>query len=193
VGRFQAFSNARFDAFLGYGARTYQTFGYNSHTHNRVDKAIAYDSPNMGGFTVGFQTTSNPANPGGNEYSVIRAMYQNGPLDVQVSYEKNNNATARKDYAIGASYNFGVAKVMMLHGKEEGTKADTSIGVNVPMGAALLKAQYRTERLGTNTSGRTIAVGVDYNLSKRTALFADLSDVDGNAQNAYRVGLRHSF
>lgn len=204
AGRFQAFSNARFDAFLGYGPRVYQTYGYNSHTHNRLDKQVSYDSPNISGFTVGVATTSNVANTNG-EYTVVRAMYAQGPLDVQVSWEKNNNAAAaatatagatpakRVDYAIGASYDFKVAKVMFLHGKEEGTSADTSFGVNVPFGAVLLKAQYRTEREGTNKSGKTTAIGVDYALSKRTVAFADASNVDGAAQQAYRIGVRHSF
>lgn len=196
AGRFQAFSNARFDAFLGYGPRVYQTYGYNSHTHNRNDRQISYDSPNMSGFTVGVATTSNTANLG-NEYTVVRAMYAQGPLDVQVSWEKNQSTTAgvagRVDYAIGASYDFKVAKVMFLHGGEEGTKSDTSFGVNVPFGPLLAKAQYRTERLGTNASGATLALGVDYTLSKRTVLFADASNVDGAARQAYRVGLRHSF
>ncbi len=203
VGRFQAFSNARFDAFTGVGLRPYNTYGYNSYTHNRVDKAIAYDSPTFSGFTIGAQTTATAGSA--NEYTVVRAMYQNGPLDVQVSYEINNDTfdttlNERKDYAIGASYNFGIAKAMFLHGKEKGAKGATSVGVTVPFGAALFKAQYRTQRYqapgssqASLASGKTLAIGVDYALSKRTVLFADAADTKGNAQSVYRIGVRHSF
>ncbi len=191
VGRFQAYSNARFDVFGGVGLRGYEDYGYNSYTNNRVDKAIAYDLPKFGGFSLGVQITSNPANV--NEYTVVRGMYQNGPLDVQVSYEWNNNVAKRKDYAIGASYDFKVVKAMVLHGKEEGNKSATSVGVHVPFGATTFKAQYRTQRYGSQASGRNIALGVDYALSKRTVLFADVGDTKDAAQTAYRIGVRHSF
>lgn len=191
VGRFQAFSNARFDIFGGAGDRAVQAWGYNSHTNSRADKAIAYDTPKFGGFSLGVQTTSNPANL--NEYTVVRALYQNGPLDLQASYEWNTDVTKRKDYAIGASYDFKVAKAMVLHGKEENFKSSTSVGVTVPFGAVLFKAQYRSERYGSNASPRNIAVGVDYALSKRTVLFADAADTKNAAQTAYRIGVRHSF
>jgi predicted porin len=76
---------------------------------------------------------------------------------------------------------------MIINVDNAGVK-NTAIGVTVPMGAATIKAAYRT-----GDSANATAIGVDYALSKRTVAFADFGDVKGAAQSAYRFGLRHSF
>lgn len=106
----------------------------------------------------------------------------------------------RADQNLGVSYDFGVAKALLLWGKEGSADARTSVGVIVPVGPALqLKAQYRTEGQTVNAAGTKSdvgsawALGAEYALSKRTGLFAHYGDLDNAVQSAYRVGITHKF
>ena len=87
------------------------------------------------------------------------------------------------------------------------------VGAAAPWGQWNFKASYAQVRRGGALSGQKAnqwAVGADYNLSKRTALYATYSAVDntdtnftvlanastltrGNNSSGGQVGIRHSF
>ena len=87
------------------------------------------------------------------------------------------------------------------------------LGLSVPPGAAVLRTSYH--RLDSSSTiskrdARQFSLGAQYNLSRRTAVYANYADIDNNAASGFTVatgsalsagrdskgcepGLRHSF
>ena len=195
IGRFLTAPSAGYDAFAQYGNVT-TDYANAGAVGARNDRTVQYSTPSFSGFSATVATTNDNANLG-DEYQYIRATYAAGPLSVSIANQTSANisttASAAKGTDVGVSYDFGMAKVMVLNGKATAavTGAETSnttVGIRVPMGAVTIKAAVRS-----GDSANASAVGVDYALSKRTGVFADFGNVDGAAQTAMRVGVKHSF
>lgn len=169
----------------------------------------------------------------------IRIQYANGPLLVGFAHQQekqfsgsnyfgsgtglfaNQPAPAvafsakRKYNLVGASYDFGVVKLVAQYNQAKGeTSATTSskddefqIGVSVPFGAAAIAAGYsiaKTEgsggALNENTSNGVSLLGT-YALSKRTNVYAGFKATQIESANAatetkantIAVGVRHLF
>lgn len=124
-----------------------------------------------------------------------------------VNFASINNQTA---YFVGASYDLTAAK---LYATYTSSKNDTaagkqmddkiySLGAKIPAGGGdILLAYANTKRNGTLTANTeykrdTLSAGYDYNLSKRTDVYAVLmSDKISTADRATSViaGIRHRF
>ena len=106
--------------------------------------------------------------------------------------------------AVGASYDFGMAKVMFLSTREELVGAATStsltatstnvanmIGLNVPVGAMNYKLSYASASQNSgvagdkDNTGTLTGLGMDYALSKRTKLYGTYSMVTNDGGKAY--------
>ena len=199
----------------------YPPAGARGVTHVRASNSIAYHLPKLGGFfgTVmyGFDEKST-----GHDGRVVggRIGYANGPLSVAGAITK----TTRSDLGdlrqtnIGASYDFGVVKPMVLVGENKaGDDKKTrvwAVGAHVPVGSAgQFRVSYSAVK-ATNVANDAnhIALGYVHSLSKRTALYANVARVKnkegGNAYTVgdglavtnangsgtgYQVGIRHSF
>jgi predicted porin len=186
---------------------------------------------------AGFSTTAALAgtNKTGN-YMGGRLGYANGPLDVSGSLGQFSDVvrtvSATQFYSadykvanIGASYDFGVVKPMFLYNvdKIDGQGAvakyelsTISIGATAPLGAGVLKLQgqhYDTK--DSSNDANKISLGYVYNLSKRTAVYADVARLKnkgaatfanqgvgglavpaptaGGTSTAFAVGVKHAF
>jgi len=156
-----------------------------------IANAVSYQSPTISGFSVGYNTSVSARN---NERNVLNVTYAAGPMTAQFLQSKGSvnigatDATVITDAkaqgtSIGASYNFGVANVSVFNAKTEdaagATTADiTGLGLTVPMGAyTILAGMTQDKKKASNLDGRT-AVGVNYSLSKRTTLGADVFKQD---------------
>jgi predicted porin len=122
---------------------------------------------------------------------------------------------------VGASYNFGFVKPMVLIASERGNgrRVDLyEVGATVPVGAGEIRAaysMYKRKDISDADSNR-FALGYGYNLSKRTQLYATVARVDnddranrgltvsssslasptiaaGRNVTGYEFGIRHSF
>jgi predicted porin len=91
---------------------------------------------------------------------------------------------ASKHTAIGGSYNFGVARLSLVNTV---SKANTnplanrdvmSVGLTVPMGAYTILAGYNKDSKAAANGDTKIAAGVNYALSKRTTIGADVFKAD---------------
>lgn len=209
VGRHQAISVAKYDIFGGSGTNATNAgtaaayYAYNNLTGSRYDDAISYTTPSFSGFKATAVTTLSPVVNTQREATAVSLNYDNGPLSLAAVVEQTPAATVaakRTDKNIGASYNFGMAKALLLWGQEGNAKSRTTVGVIVPVGAAItLKAAFRTDGETVSSAGvvsttkSVYALGAEYALSKRTQLFAHYGDSDSQAQAAYRVGLKHTF
>ncbi|WPB57506.1 porin [Xylophilus sp. GOD-11R] len=165
-----------------------------------------------------------------------RLGYANGPLDVGGSYGVFRDAVRTvaagsyaEDYKIGnlgASYDFGIIKPMVFVQQDRidgqaavgGFKMNTySIGATAPLGAGVLRAQANRYDVkdGPNVAANKFSLGYVYNLSKRTAVYADVARINnqgagtlgftgvggltqagptaGDNTTAVAVGVKHSF
>jgi predicted porin len=186
---------------------------------------IMYTTPSFGGLTANlhYQFGEVAGNTGKNNVGA-NVLYFNGPLSLTAFYQrvKVNNpvdttagpsvvqtvgalaATEQKAWFVGGGYDFGVAK---LYATYDQTKHDvdlqdktTSLGASVPVGAGKILAGWaQTKRTGTGLADikrNTTTVGYDYNLSKRTDLYAmamndRITGFDNG--NSFGVGIRHQF
>lgn len=187
----------------------------------RASNDIAYLSPKFfGGFSVNLQhwrgnnaggsATSDDGNGSGG-----RLSYDNGPMSAAVAYMRTLYATGDATYrTIAGAYDFGMARLTFIGTRnEQGTLKESGwlLGVTAPVGPALLKASYSTlavDRPG-DPEGKKYAVGLVYDLSKRTAVYSTVATVrnSGGARYAmtgattapnrsssgFELGLRHNF
>ncbi len=194
---------------------------------NYYDNAIKYSTPNMGGFqavafySLGEKTVSSSA---GNLFQ-LAATYDAGPFSIGGMYDTTKDAlgTGKTDttYALGASYNFGMAKLRLGYSRadvEIGTpfKANLiDVGVDVPfsdmtgMTADFVKKDVKSSK----DDFEYLRLQGYYKLSKRTTLnanvifeknkgnsaFAFVSELPGFAgmpgqkQTLLTLGITHSF
>lgn len=210
VGRHQPISVAGYDIFSGLGIRVWNPvgvgnagdYGFNNTAANRYDDAISYTTPGFNGFSATIVTTKSPANTA-RDATAVRLAYASGYLSatyVREHLAAKTGEVQRADQNLGLSYDFKVAKALLLWGKDGSAKDRISVGIIVPVSGALrLMAQHRTEGETVSVSGaksvmpRAWSLGAEYALSKRTGLFAHFGDYSNSVQSAYRIGLKHSF
>ncbi|MBL8311615.1 MAG: porin [Burkholderiales bacterium] len=204
------------------GAMFYPIFS--SQTHVRASNGISYLTPgNLGGLFV-HATYAFGENAGNNDgrYASARVGYRNGPLSVAAGTARATYANGNQTQTnVGASYNFGVAKLNALWGVNKKDAAGTAkavensafhVGVGVPLGAFEVRAGYTDARVKGGDGARQLMGGVMYNLSKRTTLYLDASQVDnkgagktfgvsdglkpvtaGGKSTGFEAGIRHTF
>ena len=165
--------------------------------------------------TASDQTTDEVGNPGLQAYFArastfasekpigFNARYKGGPVDVAVGYDKNSSDM--KTVGFYASYDLGVVKLMGQYEKGDnyttpGTTAAPlaqlpedikafSLGLTAPLGPVLLRTGFlkiKSDRVNRDAS--KFGFGGDYNLSKRTNLYATVGKWSGN-----RAGAAGSF
>lgn len=188
----------------------------------RVGNMIFYSSPNLGGFTVNF-SKGFLKGPTGGTHIALAGVYSNGPINAVLGYERNRVDDTLVQ--LGGNYDLGVAKIYAGYGNIKGGSVadragmtylatasgaqvaangsikDYTIGVGVPLGAATIRAGY--SRWNGNGAPRQaneikLGLGVNYALSKRTAIYTDIANTTRkNANlgkvNAFDLGIAHSF
>lgn len=176
----------------------------------RAQRAVAYISPNIGGLTVAVNYSTAFAGTGNANLastaadakvaaSLLSATYTDGPLTAAAVYAGTNNATGisnLSEYALGASYDLGVAKVMGTYQTQttNATASKThnaySLSAVVPVGGDAVAVTYAANKLdtATDTNGSSYSVGYLRNLSKTTTAYAAYSSVtNGAGTNKYSV------
>jgi predicted porin len=173
---------------------------------------IVYTTPDFGGLSgnVHYQlgeVTNNtgPHNAGAN------LLYFHGPFAATAFYERDQvsnpvpvqfaNGEVKTDWMLGASYDFTAVKAYATYGKAKSnlaapTAKTASLGASVPLGAGKVLAGIARTKVEPGDTRTTTTIGYDYNLSKRTDVYAMLMhDSITNFQkgDSFGVGVRHSF
>ena len=186
-----------------------------------VNRAVTYNSPNMGGFTFSGQIAESNDNcgasgiaNGGATFGVcvkrpysFGASYAAGPLSVGFGYNNPGtdnpavagNQSVDRFMGLRASYDLGVVKLWGFLGDgKSATNAKVKsnlLAVTAPLGQAELRAAIMNRKVGANKDITGIGIGYFYALSKRTTLYTDFAR-NGKAateKTAYDFGIRHSF
>lgn len=160
--------------------------------------------------------TNNTANRDGKAYS-LTGVYSNGGLFGSLSYEQAKDISgsstevapaalgsvlATLDKAtgtkLGLGYNFGAATVGFIAERiklsvpgDDTTRNAYYLNGSYKMGNNVLKAAYgqANDMSGTSDTGaKQFVVGVDHNLSKRTAVYALYSKMNNDNAGGYGLG-----
>jgi len=163
----------------------------------------------------------------GNKYYGGRIGYAAGPFDIAAAYGMTDclNTACTIDltnWNIAGSWNFGFLKLSGFYSQIEAEGPNNSagrdnyfIGASMPFGQWNFKASFGgTDGSGLlgDTDATQWAIGADYNLSKRTALYGTWSSISNDGgrfsvstqtnaipagsswnSNGIQVGVRHSF
>lgn len=172
-------------------------------------------------YDPGVLTPNVPNNTRAGGYVGGRLGYASGPFDVAAGYGQSTLAdayfagltTTLNAFNLGASYDFGVVKLMAEYAKSTlntdnsgvvpigAFKAEPSatgwlIGATVPIGIGLIRFSYSQVKIDPNRGllqldgdpkAEKWALGYVHNLSKRTALYATVARI--NNKNGYDLGL----
>jgi predicted porin len=189
---------------IGQGLNLISNLGSGALTVARADNSVGYFLPgNLGGL-YGQVMVALGQGVDANKYKGGRIGYAAGPFDIAVGYGVTD-VTPANDFKmanIGASWNFGVAKVYALYNQNKfgAIKEKTwELSAGVPLGQGEFRAAYAD----MNRSGGAAAsafssasdatmwfLGYVYNLSKRTALYGGYAQIDneGNAAQTILAG-----
>lgn len=203
-----------FDNVLGTGASTFA----------RADNMVSYETPKgLGGF-YGAADVAAGEGANGNKTQDIRLGYKDGAVHVSGAFSNAGVGNGKyKVASVAGSYDFGGIKPALMYTQ---TKASTSgaqikaltavVTWTIGQGQVLAsftdsKANATAETLAGVGDARLFAIGYVHNLSKRTALYTTLAQIDnkngaryalagapaatagGLKSSGFDVGIRHSF
>lgn len=221
------------------GSNTTRVLGYTSNGINsgtstgtvvRADNSIGYFLPTMGGLYGQVMIAAGEGFTGA-KYVGGRFGYSAGPINVAVAVGRTEVTSSADLSAVnfGGSWNLGFATLMAQYHSYEADRTGAAgftldrslknwlVGAVMPMGASSFKFSYAkssgefsdTVRDGDATQ---LGLGYQYDLSKRTALYANYSRVKNNngarfyasgsgplnagtnfTSTGYEFGVRHSF
>jgi predicted porin len=185
-------------------------------TFVRADNSIGYFLPsNIGGVYGQFMAAA--AEGGGNGTTSInpgryiggRVGFAAGPFDIAAAYGQqrftgvapniNTSGTSgeQKTWNIGGSYDFGVVKLLGYFDRdtvESARENRLSISAVVPLGQGELHAGYDRSKLSGSRGALNLdnkvdqfKVGYVYNLSKRTAVYTNISRLSNGNQSQLSV------
>jgi predicted porin len=171
----------------------------------RVQRALAYISPDLGGVTVAVNYTTAlaglgnlgiaTANPDAKiTGTLISATYNGGPLSVGGVYGSDSKPAAAsntedKEYALGASYDFGVVKLLATYqnNKEDLNSFSSKVysaSAVAPVGPGALVFTYAKSKIsetGFSGGGNGYAVAYLQGLSKLTTAYAAIEKISNNS------------
>lgn len=164
--------------------------------------SISYASPKFGGLSFTGQVAAGEGNGGRNVGGHL--LYVGGALAATAAYQKVEKGRSVADtttWQLGASYDFGAAKLFGQYGK---VANDTSgvdatlieLGTSVPVGDGKILLAWGRQASDTDITRTTTSLGYDHLLSKRTDLYAVYMNdrrtgVDNG--NTLAVGVRHRY
>ena len=172
---------------------------------------VIYTTPDIGGLTANVHYQFGEVAGNSSKKNIgVNALYFNGPLTLTGFYERDqvNSPTpgllgaTQKDWMLGGTYDFNVAKAFLTYGQSSTDGSDikaktAQLGASVPLGAGKVLASWAQTKLSsTDVSRKTFTVGYDYDLSKRTDLYAMLMNdriTHQTSGNSLGLGIRHRF
>lgn len=189
----------------GWGATTPSDTGWSNQ--------LVYSTPNIGGFKANLQYQfGEQAGNNGKKNVGANFFYFGGPLTLTGFYERDQISnpgagsylgTTKKDWMLLGAYDFGMVKPYLSYGEKKiddtaSTKGKTyQVGASAPLGNGKLLAEWvKTEWSTPDVSRKTFTLGYDYNLSKRTDVYAMYMNDKITSQtngNSFGVGIRHRF
>ena len=185
--------------------------GYAAQVNNIVDAAgvrlnnsVHYTTPVVAGVSASGEVAlgETPGNWKAGRVLGAAVNYAAGPAYAGFSFydlaNPNGAGSARRDYLLGGSYDFGVVKVHALVEKADGDPTgtlrldtlDLMAGVTVPLAGGALMASYirHDDRGALNRDANQLGAGYNYPLSRRTAVYVAYARIVNENGAAFHVG-----
>jgi predicted porin len=222
-----------FGTAIGSGFRSIYVNDAQATSQVRSDNSVKYVSPSFSGLNASLYYAGKQTKATSTDFSTtfgaydmqgtteLGVNYANGPLAASFSSLKQDykqvgtGTTDSKINTLGANYAFGAAKLFGLY--QTNKKSDNSVNNKTftisgtyTMGSVVLMAQAGQLKNVADKKSKLFALGADYNLSKRTAVYARYESVDDNAgiapnpatvvgttgetaRTRTAIGVRHAF
>ncbi len=205
------------------------TLGSGASTLVRANNTVGYFLPSAGGVYGQVMVSAGEGVTNGNKYVGGRIGYAGGPVNIALAVGKTDRdgglalADDYSDLNFGGSYKFGGFTLIGQYSKRDHLTRDqktTMLGGTYSFGQNTLKASI-TDSKGTqggaalDFDAKQVALGYQYDLSKRTALYGTVSSlnndgttaagstftigqgpgmtVGGATSRGFAIGVRHSF
>ena len=204
-------SRNRFSNAVFYNSPVFAGFQFNATVAAKEannNSAVAATLPNA--FTNATGNFALPANvaPASNPYSVS-VTYNNAQFAAMGAYERNG--VQAKLWSVGASFNVAPELKLMAsyQHQDDGNfkiiNTDTKawvLGMNYDVGPGKIRAGYGQKTPDGVIKTKQASLGYDYNLSKRTYVYADISNKKQASATNYNnsttinyvgLGLHHNF
>ena len=176
----------------------------------RRNNSIGYRSPNMGGVTteLAYAFGEGMRRP----VRGFNVQYNQGPVYAGVGLDdggKDDNGNKNRLWIVGGGYDFGMVRPLFTYSDAKGgigspvgyaaKSASLVLVMPTPVGRVFFGGGHLKANSGFGTSdvkSTKILAGADYNLSKRTALYANVGSAktdDKTRSNAFDIGITHKF
>ncbi len=187
-----------------------------NNSFSRTSNQISYYTPGSGFFLHGAVAAGEGTL--GNKHLGLRVGYRAGPILASIAYggTEVTTATDLKRTTFGASYDLKTVKLFGMFAKTDAGANDQDnylLGISMPLGRFDLRASYnKVDGNGafSSRSATGYALGSAYTLSRRTAVYATVAQINnkgasnltvatgtalspGRKSSGYEVGVRHSF
>lgn len=161
-----------------------------------LNNSVSYEF-STGGFSAGAQIAE--ASGGSERPWNFGVSYGGGPLYVGFGHESHSAGSDSRWSHGTVNYDFGVAKLYTGFGTGR-TSADVKVrnilvGAGVPVGPGTVLAAFNQFKEASVTVRQKISVGYQHPLSKRTKLYATLTNDSkvATSKTGYDLGILHSF
>jgi predicted porin len=187
--------SADLDCYSNPSVVTNQFLLIDSATTLRIDNAVIYKTPSMGGFTVqGMYAFGEVAGTtSGGRTLGLNGEYSNGPIYAGIGWGDRKNAAGQsvaRNVIGGASYNFGVASLSASYFQFSNPSSTAAkikawhVGAMAPLGAFSVIAQVGQLKQGSAKQS-AFMFGGDYVFSKRTNAYLRYINGNNNSSSAF--------
>lgn len=166
--------------------------------------SVRYASPSFGGLSFTAHAALGEGSGGRN--LGLSALYFAGPLAAGVAWQKVEKGTGAFNpdttaWQLGASYNLAPLKLYAQYGSNDNKTLDNTIkvwglGADYSIGLGKVLVQYGQLSPDVGADQKTLSLGYDYLMSKRTDLYAVYMNEKKSglsSGNSYAFGVRHRF
>lgn len=216
-------ADADVDGYSNFSVVTNHMLLQSAGTQLRINNAINYKTPNMGGLTANLQYALGEVAGSSSAGRILGAnlAYNNGPINAGIGYADGKGATGAsnaRSWMVGGTFNAGFATIGADYWQWKNpsvantTRKSWQIGGTVPLGAFSVLAQVGQLKVDGGAKQSLFNVGANYTLSKRTDTYIrfvngannrlsnlDVPGVGGPTpsydadKRSFAVGLRHRF
>ena len=216
------FSTTSFLDSTGFGSSFINHWGGIVQGDTAMNNSVRYTSPLRGGLRVlvqgslGEERFGPPDRSRGRAYDA-RLDYINGPLLATLATRKidastGNDGRKQTMWIAGVAYDLKVVRLFAQHvtvddrysnATSDVDRSGFSFGARIPVGTGVVMLSHSRSSIDDTSSAtpsrrRTSSIGYDYNLSKRTDVYANLMLDDFKAPRGTKterigLGIRHRF
>jgi predicted porin len=187
------------------GGGTYPFAAYTSATRGtRINNGVFYSIAANGITGMAAASLKEDAVGAKNRYG-LAVQYSAGPLFLGLAYDQaDETGTAATDHnlvMIGAAYDFGFVKPRISYARTDKgstTPSSYTLAATAPLGTGFVK--FGATKLDLDNAAGTkagkVSLGYEYTMSKRTALYTDVTygKSSGNPSvTGFDAGIRHMF